>query len=139
MNKLRIESRSEADTRKVAEKLAGQLNGGELIELIGDVGAGKTAFVKGLAKGLGVKGQVSSPTFALKNIYKGNLEVHHLDLYRLQEPGLIEHEIAEAQEDPNSVTVIEWAGIAEDVLPEDRVIVKFEVGEKEMRFLEISL
>lgn len=137
MSKFRVESDSESDTRLVARKLGQKLRGGELIELVGDVGSGKTAFVKGLAEGLDSKDEVTSPTFVLENVYNGRLELRHLDLYRLSKPGLIVHEIAEARSDPGAVVVIEWAGIAEDVLPPDRIIIKFSVTGEQARSLEV--
>lgn len=138
MSKFRVESNSEADTRSIARKLGQKLKGGELIELVGDVGSGKTTFVKGLAEGLDSEDAVTSPTFVLENIYRGRLELHHLDLYRLNKPGLIGHEIAEARSDPGSVVVVEWAGIAEEVLPANRLVVKFDVTAEQTRKLEVS-
>ena len=78
-------SRSEDDTRAVGSRLARRLRGGELIGLHGDLGAGKTVFVRGLADGLGVDpGKVRSPTFTLINEYSGGrLPLYHIDLYRL--------------------------------------------------------
>lgn len=122
---------------KVGEKLAASLSGGELIELSGDLGSGKTTFVKGLAKGLGSEDKVTSPSFALKNVYEGRLELCHFDLYRLEEPGLISHEIKDSLSD-NSVVAIEWTNNNPDVLPAERVIVEFMNVDDQSRKLKIT-
>lgn len=121
----------------VAEKLARQLRGGEVIELSGDLGAGKTTFVKGLARGLESKDKVSSPSFALKNLYEGRLNLYHFDLYRLEEPGLMNHELEEAINE-DSVVAIEWAGSSSDILPKDRISVEFMPEKDEARKLKIT-
>jgi tRNA threonylcarbamoyladenosine biosynthesis protein TsaE len=137
MNRLTVTCPSPEDTMKVGIKLAQSLRGGELIELSGDLGSGKTTFVKGLAEGLGSKDQVTSPSFALKNVYGGRLELYHFDLYRLEEPGLINHELKDALKD-DSVVAIEWAGASSDILPQDRIIVEFSAGEGNTRKLKIT-
>jgi tRNA threonylcarbamoyladenosine biosynthesis protein TsaE len=103
-------SHSPAETEALAETWGRTAQGGEVIALSGDLGAGKTALVRGLARGLGCPGRVHSPTFTLVNEYRGGrLTLFHLDLYRLETPaalasaGLEEFFLAEA------VTVIEWA------------------------------
>lgn len=125
-------------TEKFAEKFAQNLNGGEIIELIGDVGAGKTTFVRGLARGLGAKDKVSSPTFTVEQIYRGRLNIHHFDFYRLSQPGLVAHELQEALEAPNSLVAIEWAETVRDVLPQGHTTILFEVDSETSRKLTIS-
>jgi len=94
----------------LAEELAKSLRGGEVIEMIGDLGAGKTTFVRGLTRGLGCVVNVTSPTFSLMNTYSsGRLSVNHFDLYRLEDIGAVRHEIEEATSHPENVTIIEWA------------------------------
>lgn len=115
-------------TQKVAAHLAGQLKGGEVIELVSDLGGGKTTFVQGLASGLGYHGEVTSPTFTLSRVYKlPSFELHHYDLYRLGVSGVVGDELAEDLSDPAIVTVIEWAGIVEEELPKDRLVINFKV------------
>ena len=82
--KICVESRSPAQTELIGEKLAAQLSGGEVIALYGGLGMGKTNFVRGLARGLGVEEGVSSPTFALVNEYHGRLTLYHFDMYRVK-------------------------------------------------------
>src|SRR6185295_7699766 len=116
-----INSTSLEDTLDLAARIGQNLKGGEVIELISDLGGGKTAFVKGLVSGMGSKDRVSSPSFTLSNQYSGNgLLLHHFDFYRLEEPGIMKQELAEILEDSNSVVAIEWAVVIEDVLPVER-------------------
>lgn len=102
-------------------KVIGQrLRGGEVIELVGDVGAGKTTFVKGVGKGLKIDDDVQSPSFTISRIYEARdgLSLHHYDFYRLHEAGIMSYELSESMETPGAVTVIEWADTVQDVLPE---------------------
>lgn len=117
-------------------RIGRKLRGGEVIELISDVGGGKTTFVRGLARGMGSKDVVRSPSFTIGNQYKaGRLTLHHFDFYRLQEPGIMERELAEALQDPKAVVVIEWGGIAEAVLPPGRLSIRIKpTGETSRRF-----
>lgn len=97
------------ETYALASDIAGELEGGEVILLEGDLGAGKTTFTKGLAKALGVKEEVTSPTFTILNVYEdGRLKLNHLDMYRVESADeLAELGIEDCFAD-DSVTVIEW-------------------------------
>jgi tRNA threonylcarbamoyladenosine biosynthesis protein TsaE len=113
-------------TMQLAEQVGRRLRGGEVIELVSDLGGGKTTFVKGLAKGMGSNDLVSSPSFTINNIYSGaGIKLHHYDFYRLLEPGIMKQELAEALTDPNTVAVVEWADIAQSVLPDERLTIRF--------------
>jgi tRNA threonylcarbamoyladenosine biosynthesis protein TsaE len=106
-------------------RIGHELRGGETIELVSDLGGGKTAFVRGLAKGMGSEDPVRSPSFTLSNQYKaGKLTLYHFDFYRLDEPGIMEPELAEILKDPHAVAVIEWGGITEAVLPPGRLTIR---------------
>ncbi len=132
----RTRSKSQTETEKLAEKLARNLQGGEVIELVSDLGGGKTTFVRGLVRGLGSSNTVNSPTFKICNVYHSpSLTVYHFDLYRLTDPGLVRLELAEAIEDTQAVTLVEWATVAADVLPKEHLIVKFEYASDNDRFL----
>ncbi len=121
----------------LSEQIGRNLKGGECIELISDVGGGKTTFVRGLAKGAGSSDHVSSPTFTISKVYKTpKFEIVHFDFYRLQEAGLIEHEIEEAVYEPSTVIVVEWSDIVRHVLPEDRLQIKISTVNEEGRELE---
>lgn len=100
------------------------MRGGEVIELVSDLGGGKTAFVRGLATGMGSKDIVRSPSFTLSNEYRaGGLTLYHFDFYRLNEPGIMRDELAEVLDDPKAVIAVEWADIVEDVLPDKRLTI----------------
>ncbi len=136
---LQISSTNTAKTESVAEKIGRRLKGGECIELVSDVGGGKTAFTRGLARGAGSKDHVSSPTFTICNIYKAkDKTIHHMDFYRLSEPGLIEHELSEAFTDKLAVVVVEWSDIVKHVLPEDRLTISFKTTGDDARELTLT-
>jgi tRNA threonylcarbamoyladenosine biosynthesis protein TsaE len=130
------ESTSLNDTLETAMRIGRRLRGGEVIELVSDLGGGKTAFVRGLAKGMGSKDQVRSPSFTLANQYgAGDLTLHHFDFYRLKRPGIMQSELAEVLEDPKAAVVIEWGGIVEKVLPAKRLTVHIKTtGETSRQF-----
>lgn len=114
------------ETELLGEKLGATLQGGECFELISDLGGGKTTFTRGLVRGLGSKDKVSSPTFTISKQYKvEDKTVYHYDFYRLQEPGLVAEELAEAVADSKGISVIEWAQTVQHVLPKNRIIIEF--------------
>lgn len=122
-----IEVTSADHMKELASKIARLLKGGEVIELIGDVGAGKTTFVKGLASGLLVEDEVQSPSFTISRVYEArdNLQLAHYDFYRLTDAGILADELSEVVQDPTTITVIEWADIVEGVLPRNRYTLVF--------------
>lgn len=99
------------------------LHGGEVIELIGDVGAGKTTFVKGLAWGMGIEESVQSPSFTIGRVYDAvsGLRLVHYDFYRLQDAGIMVAELDDVLNDKTAVVVVEWAEAVAHVLPDDRL------------------
>ena len=107
--------------KELGARIGALVRGGEVIELVGDIGAGKTTFTKGLAAALGIDDDVQSPTFTISRVYDvpGGLRLAHYDFYRLNEPGIMRAELDEAVRDPSTVTVIEWAEVVADVLPAD--------------------
>lgn len=125
---------SESAMQNFGQSLGRSLNGGEVIELIGDVGSGKTTFVKGLALGLEIFDNIQSPSFTISRKYIGrnDIELAHYDFYRLNDAGIMKNEIRESISDPDSVTVVEWADIIDGVLPKDKLIISISVtGENE--------
>jgi len=121
-----ITSTGSDDTIRLGALLANKLPGGSVIELTSDLGGGKTTFTRGLAQGLGSSDTVSSPTFTLKKIYKaGNKQIYHYDFYRLSDPGILRDELAESLQDAHAITVVEWSDIVRDVLPAERISIKF--------------
>ncbi len=119
---------TEADMKKFGLNLGGLLRGSEVFELVGDVGAGKTTLVKGIGEGLQVDDDVQSPSFTLSRVYgaRDSLELHHYDLYRLQDAGVLGYEFAESVDDPKVVTIVEWGETLGDVLPGERVVIKID-------------
>ncbi|MEZ5167675.1 MAG: tRNA (adenosine(37)-N6)-threonylcarbamoyltransferase complex ATPase subunit type 1 TsaE [Acidimicrobiales bacterium] len=127
---LRCLSPSPAVTAVLAASVAEQLRDGDLLVLAGDLGAGKTAFTKGLCAALDVDATVTSPTFTLANRYEGRLAVNHLDVYRIDDPA----EVADLAIDElldDGVTVIEWGDRIESVLPTHRLCLRFTLGESD--------
>lgn len=99
-----------------------QTSNAKVIELIGDVGAGKTTFVRGLAKALGIKEEITSPSFTISKAYclpsDGNLV--HYDFYRLSDPGIMLDDLKENLNDPKNIVVVEWGESVANILPENR-------------------
>lgn len=128
------------ETFQLGREFGSKLKGGEVIEFVGDLGAGKTSFMRGLAEGLESEDSVSSPTFTLSNIYSGrdNLTIHHFDFYRLQEPGLVQEQLKEAIEDPKSIVCVEWAESVRGVLPKDRITIQISSPAEEVREFKLS-
>lgn len=121
--------RSEQEMLELGRRYASDLAFPAVIELVGDVGAGKTTFVRGLAEGLGVKEPVTSPSFTISKTYalpEGGRLVHY-DFYRLPEPGLMADDLAENLADEKNVVVIEWGESVNDLLPKkhSRVEIKY--------------
>ncbi|WP_153017227.1 tRNA (adenosine(37)-N6)-threonylcarbamoyltransferase complex ATPase subunit type 1 TsaE [Alkalihalobacillus trypoxylicola] len=123
-----IETHSPEETMQWAEKIAKQLFPGAVLTLEGDLGAGKTHFTKGIAKGLGVKRVVNSPTFTIIKEYSGRLPLYHMDVYRLddqfEEIGLEDYFYGQG------VTVVEWASKIRPQLPKERLDIEiFRTGD----------
>ena len=127
-----IITRSPEETTALAERLGAAAEAGIVLCLVGDLGAGKTLFTQGFARGLGVTGEVTSPTFALMNQYCGRLSVTHFDLYRLErEDELNEIGFYEYAEPSGGVVLIEWADKFPDALPEPHIRLEIERGKAE--------
>lgn len=129
-----------ADTQRLAAAIGKAVKGGDVIEFTSDLGGGKTAFVKGLAKGMGVLEVVQSPTFMLSIIHQADrgLELHHFDFYRLHEAGIMSAELAESLQQTNAVTAVEWGDIVHDVLPAYRMSVNITVPTAETRIISFT-
>lgn len=114
-------------------RLGAFLRGGELIELVGDVGAGKTTLTKGIAEGLGVDEDVQSPSFTISRVYStsNHLQFAHYDFYRLSDPGIMAAELHETLHESHVITVIEWAEIVGDILPADRLTIQMMAASSE--------
>ncbi|HSX44992.1 MAG TPA: tRNA (adenosine(37)-N6)-threonylcarbamoyltransferase complex ATPase subunit type 1 TsaE [Candidatus Saccharimonadales bacterium] len=134
---LRTVSTSSDVTEKLGERLGSKLRGGEVIELISDLGGGKTTFVRGLAKGMGSRDKVSSPSFTISHEYtaKGHKpsKLVHFDFYRLASAGLMANELTDWLNDSDVSIIIEWAGIVKNVLPNKRLTINIKVLDKNRR------
>ena len=119
-------SRSEAETEAAGERFARTLPDGAVVALYGDLGAGKTAFVRGMARGMGIDARISSPTFTIVNEYLGARELYHFDMYRL---GSSEELFDIGWEDYLSrggVCAVEWSENVEDAFEGDQICVRIE-------------
>lgn len=112
-----LTSRSPAETQALGERLGARLERGAVVACTGELGAGKTCFLQGLARGLGVTSDVTSPTFVLINQYRGRLPVYHLDAYRTGSLTELVDLGLEEMLDGDGVTVIEWADKLQPLLP----------------------
>ena len=121
-----VETHSEAETEALGERLAKCLRAGAVVALYGDLGAGKTAFVRGMARGLDITEQVSSPTFTVVNEYPGDPALFHFDMYRLKNADELYAIGWEDYLDRDGICVVEWSERIEEALPEDAVRVYIE-------------
>ncbi len=136
MNEIKITTHSPKETQKIGERLARQCQGGEIFCLSGNLGAGKTTFVKGIARGLKIDEQkVNSPTFVIMNVYEGRLPLHHFDFYRLEDP----KEIGGIGYDEflygNGVAVIEWSERFGPLMPPEYLAVELSDAGEDSRIL----
>lgn len=120
--------------------LGARLHGGEVIELVGDVGAGKTTLTKGIALGMGIDDDVQSPSFTISRVYTTNTgkRLAHYDFYRLSEAGIMKDEIDEDLNDSDTSVVIEWGGSVEDVLPANRLKIMISSTSEDTRRLDFT-
>lgn len=136
-----VVSTGSADTEKLGELIGLHLQVPQLIELCSDLGGGKTTFVRGLARGLGSKDIVSSPTFTISKTYRSKeASIHHYDFYRLNEAGVIKEQLSEAIDDSNAVVVVEWSDIVKNALPQQRLTITLQptANDPDERSIEIK-
>ena len=139
-----VETKSPQQTQKIAQKIAGNLCGGEVIALYGQLGSGKTVFVQGLAKALGIKKRILSPTFVFVRSYLTSLNhkkliFHHVDLYRADSLGDYRLLGLEDFFSKDSIVAIEWAEKIKKFLPKKRIDVLMEVIDEKTRRIKITL
>lgn len=124
-----VVSSSPEDTSKLASGLADIAEGGDVLVLVGDLGAGKTAFSKAYGKSLGIDETMTSPTFTLARQYEGRLMLHHLDVYRLEQMAeVLDLDLPDLL-DSGGVILIEWGDAILPMLPPDFLEVRFTFGE----------
>ena len=123
------------DTEKFGEKLAKSLKKGDVISLIGDMGAGKTTLVQTIGKTLGIDDYITGPTFALVNTFYGDIELNHLDLYRMEDSREIESIDIDNYVYPYGISIIEWAERAKEYMPRNLVEIYIDkLGENKREF-----
>jgi tRNA threonylcarbamoyladenosine biosynthesis protein TsaE len=128
---------TEAETIAFGTKVAGELGAGDTLALVGDLGAGKTHFTKGIAAGLGCDGAVTSPTFTLVHEYTGGrLHVFHFDFYRLESADELLNIGWDDYLDANGVAIVEWADKFPDLLPANTQWWRFTISPEGARSLE---
>lgn len=137
--KITATSNSLKDTEVIAKQLAINLRGGEVIELVGDLGAGKTTLVRSLVPALGGADEVASPSFTISKVYKTpKFAVHHFDFYRLGDPGIVALELAELIGDPKAVIIVEWGENVRDVLTDKKLTINIKVSDDDKRIFEFA-
>lgn len=132
---------SEEETAKIAGEFSSLLQEGLVVALNGELGAGKTFFVKNLLRSLGIE-NVNSPTFAIVNEYEGKMKVNHFDFYRINRiEELYDIGFEEYLTSENSVTFIEWANLLPEILPGHRIEINFTVNEdfsRDINFVKLA-
>jgi tRNA threonylcarbamoyladenosine biosynthesis protein TsaE len=134
-----IFSHSEKQTEEAGRRLAGRLSPGAVVALYGGLGAGKTAFVRGLSEGLGIGACVSSPTFTIVNEYPGNVPLFHFDMYRLSGEDELYDIGWDEYLERGGIIAVEWSEIVPNALPEDAVRVVISHTEDGGRRIDIEL
>ena len=136
MKEWKVVTDSPQKTKALAEMIGRAVSAGTLITLSGDLGAGKTTFTQGLAKGLDIDRKVTSPTFTIMKEYKGILPLYHIDAYRLEN---ITQDLGfEDYIDGDGVCVIEWANFIEYVLPDQLLNIEFTINDDDSRTLTLQ-
>jgi tRNA threonylcarbamoyladenosine biosynthesis protein TsaE len=127
---IEVESSSPEETERLAAALAGELQPGDVVTVAGELGAGKTTFVRGAARALGVEGPVTSPTYTIGHLYEGRVPVSHLDLYRFD--GMADAEWGDLERYfDDAVAFVEWPEAGEGFLPAARAAVRLRhLGER---------
>ena len=133
-------SSSLEETKQFASTIGKKLRGGEVFELISDLGGGKTSFVSGLAAGFGSVDPVASPSFTLNYVYRcrDGMQLSHFDFYRLDDPGIVANELSEVIGEPDVVTAVEWGDIVHNVLPNDRIRVSIATVSENARIISFE-
>lgn len=133
-----VDSKSHAETQALGERLGRALVAGDVVALTGDLGAGKTSFVQGLARGLGVRGRVASPSFTIVNEHEGRVPLFHVDFYRLEGASELDHIGFDDYFARGGVVVVEWADRFPEALPAERLDIRIEIVGDDVRRLHVG-
>jgi len=132
-----IESHNPEETRALGERIGRAAQAGDVLLLSGELGAGKTLFVQGIARGLGYESPVSSKSFVILGQYAGRVTLYHADLYRLEDPEQVQ-ELGLDEITADGVLAVEWPERAEWILPDERLLIRFEVTSEDTRRLHLE-
>jgi tRNA threonylcarbamoyladenosine biosynthesis protein TsaE len=133
-------AKSPSDTEHLASRIATTCRGGEVFELIGDLGAGKTTFTRGFVAGLGSDDKVTSPTFTLCNIYESpSFEVRHYDFYRLDDYETVARDFNEVIENKQAVIIMEWAESVRTLVSSNLITIQIDATAEDFRDIKIAL
>lgn len=138
VSKMEYISQSSEETEKLGEALGKKLKKGQVVSLRGSLGAGKTVLAKGIAKALGIKEAIVSPTFTIVQEYDGDKKLYHLDLYRLSGDDEFESMGGEEFLYSDGITLIEWSEKIEDMLPDDTLFVNITINKDLSRTIELK-
>ncbi|MBX9976518.1 tRNA (adenosine(37)-N6)-threonylcarbamoyltransferase complex ATPase subunit type 1 TsaE [Cytobacillus firmus] len=136
MSQFEFISKKPEDTMAFSERLGSLLQPGDVLALEGDLGAGKTTFTKGLAKGLNITRNVNSPTFTIIKEYQGRLSLYHMDVYRVEDS--FEDLGFDEYFEGNGVTVVEWAHLVKEQLPEELLTIYLYLDDNDSRKLVLE-
>lgn len=130
---------SPEETEALGQRLSKELEEGERVALVGELGGGKTRFVRGVARGLGSKGFIKSPSFTIINIYEGGrIPLYHIDLYRIGRAGELFETGVEEYIYGRGISIIEWADKAPAILDDCTLVIRFSHAGEERRVIEIT-
>ena len=135
MEEYKITVHSDNETIAIAQNIESEKFPGMVICLNGDLGSGKTVFAKGFAHAMGIE-DITSPTFTIIKEYNGELPLYHMDVYRIEDTN--EELGIEEYFDKGGVTIIEWANIIKDILPEERLDIKFKIVDENTRVIVLN-
>jgi tRNA threonylcarbamoyladenosine biosynthesis protein TsaE len=139
MNKVVLQSQKTSETIRIGKHIGSHLQSGDVVGLVGELGTGKTQFIKGLAAGAGVGNStyITSPSFTLINEYKGKIPFYHIDLYRLSSEKEVEELGLEEYFQGEGITAVEWADKIPSLLPKELLWIHIHYRGKHTRSLEI--
>jgi len=127
------------ETAKIAEDFANQLQEGDVVALCGELGTGKTFFVRKVAEALNYENLVTSPTFVILNIYKADMMIYHFDLYRLEREQELENVGFSEYLNKNGIVFVEWPEVAKNFLPAEYYLVKLKIIQDKRKSREIII
>lgn len=133
------QTNSPFETEQAGFELAGRLGRSGIVALYGELGSGKTCFVKGIARGLKIVQSIKSPSFSIINEYQGEIPLYHMDFYRLENPLEIDETGWEEYLNSDGIIIIEWAERIRNMLPGKRIDVYFEILDESARRLRIVI